>query len=293
MQILITGGTGFIGSALVPELVRAGHRVWALTRQERSEVGAVIYVRDLESITGDIDGVINLAGASLAGRRWNDAYKAEIVSSRLEMTRSLGAYFSARDTPPAWWINASAIGFYGPRGDEVLGEDAPAGQGFSAQLCRDWEAAAREACPEATRLCLLRLGVVLDRDGGAYPQMAAPFRMGVANWVGSGQQYLSWVHRNDVVGAILHIIAAPDLSGPVNVTAPAPATSREFCAAMKRQHRTFLTLPMPAPVMRTMVGEMADELLLTGQRVVPAALLESGFEFAFPNLEGALSAIEA
>lgn len=293
MHILITGGTGFIGSALVPALTAAGHQITILTRTQRADTDALRYVEDLAAIDASIDGIINLAGASLAGKRWNTAYKNEIRHSRLDTTQSLGTFVRGQAAPPTWWINASAIGFYGPHGDEALTEGAAAGAGFSAELCAAWEAAAREACPVATRLCLLRLGVVLDRDGGAYPQMAAPFRMGVANWVGDGAQYLSWVHRRDVVAAILHLIDTSSVSGAVNVTAPTPVTSRDFCGAMKGVHRSFLTLPMPAPIMRAMVGEMADELLLTGQRVIPEVLLESGFEFAYPQLELALRAIEA
>jgi len=165
--------------------------------------------------------------------------------------------------------------------------------GFSQQLCQRWEAAALRAEALGTRVCLLRLGVVLDRDGGAMEQMAQPFRLGIANWLGSGQQWLSWVHRKDAVAAMDFLLARTDLSGPFNITAPEPVTSRGFCAAMKRRRRTLLTAPVPAPVMRLLVGEMAQELLLQGQRVLPVRLQAEGFRFSFPTLDDALGAIMA
>lgn len=292
MHILMTGGTGFIGSALWPALLDAGHRLTVLSRRQHRDGGGLRYLTSLAGLEEPVDAVINLAGASLAGRRWSRAYKKEIVDSRLDTTRSLGAYFADRGYAPGVWLNASAIGYYGPRGDEPLDEDASPGNGFSAQLCCDWEAAALEAAVGA-RLCLLRLGVVLDRSGGAYPQMALPFRYGVANWVGDGRQYLSWIHRRDVVAAMLHLLGSDALDGPFNLTAPEPVTSRGFCEAMKAVHTTVLTLPMPSLAMRAAVGEMADELLLTGQRVLPVRLLQSGFAFSCPDIATALNAIEA
>lgn len=292
MHILITGGTGFIGEALVPALLQDGHTLTILTRQSLASTATVSYVRSLDDIEAPVEAVINLAGASLAGRRWNSRYKKEIIDSRLTTTRALGSFFEDKAAAPAIWLNASAVGYYGPRDDELIDEQGAAGDGFSAELCRDWEAAAREAAGDATRLCILRLGVVLDRNDGAYPQLAAPFRMGVANWIGDGRQYLSWVHRSDVVAAMRHLLEETDLAGVFNVTAPDPVTSRELCDAMKKVHRTVLTLPMPAPVMRLLVGEMADELLITGQRVVPGRLGDSGFDFRYADIDAALTAIE-
>ncbi|MFT4769164.1 MAG: hypothetical protein ACI8RN_002304 [Glaciecola sp.] len=292
MNILVTGGTGFIGKALIPALQDRGHDISVLTRRCDHPIAGVDYVQELAALNSNIDAVINLAGASLADKRWSTAYKQEIVASRVDLTRALGDYFHSADVQPSVWLNASAIGFYGPRTDEALAEGSSSGEGFAASLCRDWEAAATEAAGSA-RLCLMRLGVVLDVDGGAYPQMAQPFRMGVANWMGDGQQWLSWVHRQDAVSAFCFALESPKLTGPVNVTAPNPVTSRDFCHAMRQVHRTFLAIPMPGFVMRAMVGEMADELLLTGQRVLPAALAAAGFEFALPGLASALERIEA
>lgn len=292
MRILVTGGTGFIGSALLPALQAAGHEPEVLSRSKTGKDRGVHYLRSLDALEGDVDAVINLAGASLAGRRWNAAYKREIVASRLDTTAKLGAYFEAAQNAPRVWLNASAIGYYGPQDDQKLNEEAAPGSGFSAQLCQDWEAAAADAAGQA-RLCLLRLGVVLDRDGGAYTQMAQPFRFGLGNWVGNGNQWLSWVHRADVVAAMLFLLNDESCSGAFNLTAPEPVTSRSFCTAMNRVHRTLLNLPMPAPVMRAMVGEMADELLLTGQRVLPQRLLDAGFSFQYPDIDSALAAIES
>lgn len=289
MHILVTGGTGFIGSALVPSLLADGHQVTILTRG-RARDGGCAYINSLDELAADtaLDAVVNLAGASLAGRRWTAAYKREIITSRIGLTESLIAFFNRLEQPPQVLVSASAVGFYGHQGDDILNEDSPVEPGFSQDLCERWEAAALQAEELQIRVCLPRLGVVLDREGGAMEQMARPFRLGIANWLGSGDQWLSWVHRADVVGALRMFLVDVGLRGPFNVTAPEPVTSRGFCAAMKARHRTLITAPVPAAVMRLMVGEMADELLLNGQRVVPARLLAAGFEFSFPTLDKAL-----
>lgn len=292
MKILVTGGTGFIGSALLPALKERGHTILVLSRSaEPGKRESVHYARKLADFDERPDAVINLAGASLADRRWTDAYKRELLESRLGVTRSLGEYFQEMGHVPDIWLNASAVGYYGPRGPEALDETSETGTGFAAELCRQWEAAAAVAAGDA-RLCLMRFGVVLDAGGGAYPQMAQPFKFGVANWIGDGRQYLSWVHRHDVVAAILYMLENQAMAGPVNVTAPETVTSREFCSAMRKVHTTFVRLPMPGFVMRAMVGEMADELLITGQNVKPARLAQHGFSHAYPSIDEALQAIE-
>lgn len=295
MNYLITGGTGFIGTALIASLRAAGHGITVMTRQPRPPQEGVSFVTSLDAIPvqARFDGVVNLAGASLAGARWSESYKREITSSRLDTTGAVIALLGRLQQPPAVLLSASAIGYYGHHGDEPLGEDGAVVPGFSQQLCQRWEAAALRAEALGTRVCLLRFGVVLDRDGGAMEQMAQPFRFGIANWLGSGQQWLSWVHRKDAVAAMDFLLARTDLSGPFNITAPEPVTSRGFCAAMKRRRRTLLTAPVPAPVMRLLVGEMAQELLLQGQRVLPVRLQAEGFRFSFPTLDDALGAIMA
>ncbi len=292
MQILVTGGTGFIGQALVPALLAAGHTVIILSRGTHPDRAGIRYLQSLDAITGDeiIDAVINLAGASLAGRRWNAAYKNEIVASRIDTTQSLLDLFQRLERAPGVLLTASAIGYYGASDATALNESAPPGEGFSADLCRQWEQLASSAEAMGVRVCFLRLGVVLAAGGGALTEMARPFRLGVANWIGDGSQYLSWIHRDDAIAAMLFLLQDTSLSGPFNLTAPAPVTSRELCDALKRQLRTLVTLPMPAPVMRMMVGEMADELLISGQRVMPAALSAAGFTFQHGDIDSALAA---
>jgi len=293
MHFLITGGTGFIGTALIESLQKKGHAATVLTRQGLPDRSDCRYVSDLDDIDSgkQFDGVINLAGASLAGARWTDGYKRELVASRVDTTRALVQLFDRLDHTPPVLLSGSAIGYYGHHGDELLAEDGEVVPGFAQRLCEQWEAAALQAEALGVRVCLLRLGVVLDSGGGALSDMARPFNLGIANWLGEGHQWLSWVHRRDVVAAIGYLLEQPVLSGPFNITAPEPVTSRGFCDAMKRHKRTFLTMPVPARAMRLMVGEMADELLLNGQRVLPSALAAAGFEFGFPTLDEALADI--
>lgn len=293
MHILITGGTGFIGQALVPHLLQAGHRISILSRSQHRDTAQCTFVRSLRELSPDSapDAVINLAGASLAGKRWTRAYKEELVASRVQGTRALVAYFAESADPPRVLLSASAIGYYGPRGDDALTEEAAPGSGFSSELCQAWEQEAARAAEAGIRTCLLRLGVVLDRQGGALKEMALPFRFGVASWPGSGHQYLSWIHRQDVVAAMAFLLAEDTLAGPFNLTAPGPVTQREFCRAMRKHFRTLPGMPVPGPVMRLLLGEMAGELLLSGQRVVPAGLQRAGFEFRYPGIDDALAAI--
>lgn len=293
MHILITGGTGFIGQALVPHLRQAGHSISILSRSRHRDTAQCAFVRSLEELPADSppEAVINLAGASLAGRRWTSAYKEELVASRVQGTRALVDYFGESAQPPKVLLSASAIGYYGPRGADPLTEEAAPGSGFSSELCQAWEEEAARASEAGIRTCLLRLGVVLDREGGALKQMALPFRFGVASWPGTGHQYLSWVHREDVVSAMAFLLADDQLNGAFNLTAPAPVTQRQFCSAMRKHFRTLPGMPVPGPVMRLLLGEMAGELLLTGQRVVPAALQRAGFEFRHPDIDHALAAI--
>ncbi|KGE03630.1 TIGR01777 family oxidoreductase [Pseudohaliea rubra] len=290
MHVLVTGGTGFIGSALVPRLCEDGHAVTIVSRGKHAAGAGVRYVQSLDEIADDtaIDGIINLAGASLNGKRWTDAYKQEMVSSRLETTAAVVALCRRLAQPPSVLVSASAIGYYGDRGSEPLDEDSGPGEGFSAALCRDWEAEALKAGEAGVRVCLARLGVVFDREGGAFVELSRPFRLGIANWVGSGHQYLSWVHRGDVVAAFAFLLEREDISGPINVTAPTPVTHRELCAAIRRKLTTLPGMPVPGVVMRVLLGEVADELLLAGQKVLPKRLGDAGFTFHYPEIDSAL-----
>lgn len=295
MRILLTGGTGFIGGALVAALQAQGDELMILSRQARASRPGCRFVQSLDEITTgeQIDAIVNLAGASLAARRWSAAYKREIVDSRLDTTASLLDLISRLSRPPQALLSASAIGYYGHHGDEYLTEASAITPGFAQKLCADWESLAQQATQHGVRVCLLRLGVVLDRDSGALGEMTQSFRFGVASWLGSGYQWLSWVHRQDVIRAIRFLLERDDLQGPFNITSPAPVTGRDFATALAAHHRTFIRAGVPAPVMRGLVGEMAEELLLNGQRVVPERLRAAGFGFAYPDLPSALSAIYA
>lgn len=294
MHILVTGGTGFIGDALVPHLVARQHSVTILSRSGHDDTRNCRYIRDLDALasTEQIDVVVNLAGASLAGARWTAAYKREIVDSRLDTTSRLIDCMRRLQVAPSLLLNASAIGYYG-HGHSPVTEAAGPGEGFSAALCAQWEEVARRAESLGTRVCLCRFGVVLDAGGGAFEELFRPFRFGIANWIGSGRQWFSWVHRADVVAALNFLMDHDELEGPFNITAPEPVTAREMCGAIKKHKRTLLTTPVPAPVMRALLGEMASELLIQGQCVLPARLTESGFAFTYPRIDGALRAILA
>ncbi|TGD73617.1 TIGR01777 family protein [Mangrovimicrobium sediminis] len=294
MRILVTGGTGFIGQSLLPALRERAGELVLLSRRSRPDEPGLRFVRRLDDIDDatHFDAVINLAGASLAGRRWSQGYKREMVASRVGTTRELVALFKRLPQPPAVLLSGSAVGYYGHRGDEILDESSPPGEdGFARDLCMDWEGAAVEAQALGTRVCLMRLGVVLDNGGGAFEQMARSFNFGFGSWIGSGEQWLSWIHRADAVAAMLWLLDHPELDGPFNLTAPQPVTSREFCRVLSDYKRTLLDMPLPAPVARLLLGEMADELLIHGQRVVPSALEASGFAFSLPDLPTALASI--
>lgn len=293
MHILVTGGTGFIGSALIPELVGRGHEVTVISRARRSAGPKVAYRQALSEVKTDIDAVVNLAGASLAAHRWTARYKREIVKSRVQLTQDLVSGLKQRDNPPDTFISGSAVGFYGHHASEVFTEANSRGQGFSATLCADWEQAAAEAEAFIPRVSMLRLGVVFDRGGGALQEMLRSFHFGLQSWLGSGEQWLSWIHREDVVSAICFLLEHPTASGPFNLTAPKPVTHKGFSVAAADCFRTVFSAGVPKPVMRFLVGEMADELLVNGQKVLPERLLKEGFRFSHPEITGALQDILA
>ncbi len=292
-DILITGGTGFIGVALCDALLARGHRLTVLTRnaQRGAELlgSRIRLVEDLAPLQASrFDALINLAGEPLGAGRWNEKRKALFRDSRLATSRRLLAHFRQVGTAPEVVINGSGISYYGDCGDRSVTEaDAP-GTGYAAQLCQDWEAVAREFAAAGSRVCLLRTGIVLGSDGGALGQMLLPFRLGLGGPMGGGNQYMSWIHRDDLLGIIELCLNDSDLSGPVNGTAPHPVRNREFARALGRALRRPAVLPMPAFALRLLVGEMADELLLVGQQVLPEAALSRGYQFDYPELDGAL-----
>ena len=289
MHILMTGGTGLIGTATSAALHAAGHKLTILTRRARPATDEATYVTALVDCADPVDAVINLAGAGLADRRWSSAYKRQIVSSRVDLTRELVAWLGKCNHPPSKLISASAIGYYGAAEEQTFTESGEPGTGFSAALCQSWEEEAGRAAEYGTQVSLLRLGVVLAREGGALGKMTQSFRLGVESWLGSGEQWLSWIHLEDAVRVIQHVL---DLEHPAriyNTVAPEPAKHRELAHEAGRQSDTWLKLGVPAFAARVMAGEMAEELLLSGQRVLPAQLLEDGFQFHYPNVKEALA----
>ena len=293
MRILVSGGTGFIGRPLVKALQEAGHDVVVLTRQSALATSNKHFIGSINALDARPDAWINLAGAGLADKRWTQKYLQEIRESRIDLSRQITDFLLQREWIPAVVLSGSAIGFYGASETAVFNEDSPNGSGFSATLCRDWEASVTPLGDAGARLALLRTGVVLDGGSGAYPQMTGSFKALVKTWLGSGTQWLSWIHRRDVVSAIVHILNTPTLSGPVNLTAPAPVTHRGFAEAVGQAKPTLLALGVPASVIRMMVGGVADELLLVGQQVMPSKLLASQFVFAYPSIDDAIAAIES
>lgn len=293
MHILLTGATGFIGGTLVPRLIAAGHTLTIYSRKYRANQTRLAYIDTIEKLDGlaPVDAVINLAGESLAAKRWTKAYKKRLLSSRIDLTNQLIEALASYGHTTAAFLSASAIGWYGNRDNIKLDEASSGGEGFAAALCEQWEASAHSAADKLqSRVVTLRLGVVLDRSGGAWPQLILPFKLGLQNWPGSGHQVLSWIHRQDAVAAIEFCLAG-DLVGPVNLTAPLPVTYRELATAIASHKRLWLTAPIPAWAMRMMLGEMADELLLNGQYVVPNRLTHAGFEFEYADIDTALSAL--
>jgi hypothetical protein len=307
MRIVIAGGSGFLGRPLAESLGAAGHEVLVLSRHAPPAAGPGLVwdgtpgVRTAAWTGGDdpagwghaVDGahaVVNLAGESIAARRWSDEHKARMRSSRLDSTRGIGRAIAAAHRPPSVLVSSSATGYYGSRGDTRLVEQSAPGDDFLARLCVEWEAAAREAGGSATRVVLVRTGVVLARDGGALAKMLLPFRLFAGGPMGSGGQYMSWIHRRDWLALVTWLLGSAE-DGPFNATAPEPVTNADFSRELGRALGRPSWLPAPAFALKTLLGEMADSLLLSGQRVIPQRALEGGFSFAFPSLELALADI--
>lgn len=291
MHIVVTGGTGLIGTALCRALSAEGHRVTVLTRFERDSTQGRTFVTDLEHCTLPVDAVINLAGAGLADRRWTAGYKRTIAQSRIELTRQLVTWIAGQAERPKTLISASAIGYYGASHEGSFTEQGLPGKGFAADLCQRWEQEALRAKALEVNVAVLRLGVVLARQGGALGKMTQSFRFGVESWLGDGEQWLSWVHIDDAVRAILFVLAADPRAEVYNTVAPEPVSHRHFAQGVGRHSTSLVKLGVPSLAARLLAGEMAEELLLSGQRVHPKALLDQGFEFAYPTLNLALDSL--
>lgn len=292
-RILVSGASGLIGAALLPALRASGYEVTRLVRNAASGNDRIAWdpARPLapESVSG-FDAVVHLAGESIVGR-WTEAKKRRIRESRVQGTRNLSEALAAGPQRPRLLISASAIGYYGDRGDETLHEGSPSGNGFLPEVCREWEAAAEPAAKAGIRTVQMRFGLVLSGSGGALQKMLPPFRMGVGGNMGNGRQWWSWVDIDDLVGAVQHAIKTDTLRGPVNVVAPSPVRNAEFTKKLASVLSRPAIFPMPAFAAHLVFGQMGDELLLASQRVEPAKLMASGYAFQKPDLRLALLAI--
>ena len=303
MRTGITGATGLIGRALASELAGRGHEVVALTRREGALTGFPPGVRsgrwnprgdganaDPARALEGLDALVHLAGEPV-GKRWTTARKRAIRESRVEGTKALVAALGAARNRPSRLLAASAVGYYGARGDEELDEDSLAGNDFLAEVCAEWEDAAAGARQTGIETASLRIGVVLSPKGGALATMLPPFRLGVGGRLGSGRQWMAWIHLADVAAAIAHLLEAPagSLESTYNLTSPNPVTNAAFTKALGKALRRPTIFPAPGPAMRLAFGEMADALLLSGQRVVPGRLLAAGFQFGHPSIGPALT----
>ncbi|MCE7929575.1 MAG: TIGR01777 family protein [Dehalococcoidia bacterium] len=292
MRVAITGSSGLIGTELHRRLDAAGHSVLPVVRGDPQSPAST-----WSPATGwfrpgalqGVDAVVHLAGESIGSGRWSDSRRRALVSSRTETTRLLVSQLASLEKPPAF-VSASAIGYYGDRADEPLDETAHRGAGFLANLTEAWEKEASRAAEHGAPTALLRFGIVLSRQGGALPRMLRPFRLGAGGRLGNGRQWMSWITLDDAVSATMHVLERR-FAGVFNVASPSPVTNREFTRTLGRVlHRPAL-FPAPAFALRLLLGPSADELLLSSQRVVPARLQESGFEFEHPHLEPALRAV--
>jgi uncharacterized protein (TIGR01777 family) len=298
-KILIAGATGLIGTALAASCARDGITVAALVRDVARAAprlpGATLHAWDAtkgppppDAFEG-VDAVVNLVGESVAGKRWSEAHKQRLRESRVTATRLLVDGMRQRAKRPRVLVQASGIGIYGDRGDDLLTEASPPGTGFMAELARDWEAEAQKAAELGVRVVLLRSGMVLSASGGLLASILTPFRLGIGGHVGKGNQWMPWIHVDDEVGLIRHAVATENVSGPLNAVAPEPATNEQFTTALGRALRRPTVLAAPAFALRLALGgEMANELMLASQRAMPVRTLETGYKFKQPLLEPAL-----
>lgn len=293
MKILVTGGTGFVGQSLCPALAADGHEVVILTRQSapRLPPGRVTAVTRLDELdASEFGGVINLAGAPIGDARWTESRKKMLLDSRVDTTTRLVEWMARGRRRPPVLVSASAVGYYGEQGDRPITEDTPPSPGFTHDLCAAWEHAALKAGDLGVRVCLMRIGVVLDEGGGALAKMLPAFRMGAGGRLGSGRHWFPWIHRADVTAICQWLLQNDDARGAYNVGAPNPVTNADFTRALGRALGRPTVLPMPEAALKLLFGEMS-ELLLVSDRMLPKRLLDAGFRFRYPELDRALAAI--
>ncbi len=310
-RYLITGGSGFIGTQLIKKLLLENHDVTVLTRDEVKTAKHFTSVMDavhesfqtkakiktissLDKINPDhsFDVVINLAGQGIADKRWSDEVKQLLIDSRIETTQALYQYIKEALIKPDVFISGSALGYYGLRvTDEEINESGEIDSSFSSQLCQLWEAEAKSIEALGIRTCYLRTGIVLGKGGGALAKMLPPFKMALGGPIGNGKQWMSWIHMDDIVGVIRFAIDQDSINGPINGTAPEPVTNKVFSKTLAKVLKRPAIFPMPALVVKLLFGEMGEELLLSGQRVVPEKITQAGYKFKYANLESALQDI--
>ena len=300
MKILVTGSSGLVGTALVSALARGGHTVCRLVRPQSAggEGAKEGFVVAWNPATGELggagvgaDAVVNLAGASIADGRWTAQRKALLRSSRIDTTRALVGALTKMNARPSVLVSASAIGYYGDRGDETLTEDSKPGGGFLAGLAQEWEAEALKAETLGIRVVLTRFGIILAREGGALPKMMLPFKIGVGGKLGSGRQWMSWVTLEDVVGILRFAIENPPVRGAITIVSPQPQQNVEFTKMLAEAMRRPALFPAPTFALRLALGEMADALLLSSQRVLPRAIEKLGYRFLHADLPTALKSL--
>lgn len=293
-SILITGGTGFIGQSLCQTLIGKQYHLTVFSRRNPSDVlarcGRVAPIQSLSELRGGqgFDGVINLAGEGIADKRWSDRRKQLLRDSRIALTSELVDVVRSFERQPDVLVSGSAVGFYGAQGDQRVTEETTPRDEFTHRLCKDWEDAANTLASDGVRICLSRTGVVAGPGGGFLQRMVPPFRLGLGGRLGNGRQYMPWVHRQDVVNALVWMLETSEASGAYNVVSPNPVDNREFTATLGKVLNRPTLFPAPAFALKTALGEMA-RLLLTGQNAVPQRLTESGFKFRFPELRDALN----
>ena len=296
MRVLISGASGLVGTALTDSLRRAGYTVNRLVRPGGSAAPGDVGWNpksgrvELAGLEG-VDALVHLAGASIAEGRWTKARKQVLRESRVDATRNLVNGLLELKRPPKVLVSASAVGYYGDRGDEQLTETSAAGDDFLAQLARDWEAEAQRAAQNGIRTVQLRFGVILAAQGGALPRMLLPFKMGVGGRLGSGKQWMSWLTLQEATGLVKHALENAELAGAVNAVAPNPVRNIEFTKILGKVLRRPTLFPAPGFALKLALGEMADALLLSSQRVIPARLQKSNFTFVHPEFEAALRAV--
>ena len=296
MKILITGGTGFIGRTLCHRLLDSGHELIVLSRRPEQVTNlcgeSVTAISNLEDLSSEeiINAIINLSGEGIADRLWTKKRKQRLLDSRINITEQLITYVARARQKPSVMISGSAVGYYGNNGESELDETTDNPSDFAQQLCKQWEAAAESVKEYGVRLCILRIGLVIGRDGGFVKRMLLPFKLGLGGRLGNGQQWMSWIHKEDLITIIETLLNDSELEGNFNATAPQPVTNAEFSACLANNLHRPAIFPVPAIVLKLLLGEMS-ELLLGGQKILPERLIEQGFPFQYKSLDSALKAI--